>query len=154
MDEVTRRHAIKAAAAVGATVFGSSALLADGQEEKTHPNEGVEVRSEAAAASFGLRELFGVVDQNGRLCRGRGAITSQKLGTGFYEVIFNRDVRLAAYIATIGLCGNVGSSSPGDISVVGRFNNPRGVFVATTDPSGKQSDRGFHLVVICPEGFA
>lgn len=158
MNELTRRAALRAAA-VGAAV-GTLALTAGGEpaaraEEQEHPNAGKEkVESKAAVISLGPREVWAVIDPTGKLCRGQYVKSSAKVGTGQYEVIFTRDVRRGVYLATIGLCGFVGASAPGQINVVGRFNNVNGVFIETSDSMGKLTDLGFHLLVVNPEGFA
>jgi len=104
----------------------------------------------------GPQHLFAVVDPGGALRRGLYAVSSQKadLPNGCYEVIFSRDVTHAAYIATIGSPEFSGIEQTGEITVVGRVGNPRGVFITTTDSSGHFADRGFHLAVISYEGFA
>jgi len=93
--------------------------------------------------------IYAVVNADGTLARGFRAVSSQKLSTGQYEVIFNRGVRNCAYVATIGLSGAVGASSPGEITVVGRFDNERGVFVTTHNSAGAAADLGFHIAVHC-----
>lgn len=95
--------------------------------------------------------LFAVVNANGILARGCGAISSRKvdLPVGAYEVIFDRSVRGCAYVATIGLSGNLGASATGEITVVGRFNNVSGVFLTTHNSMGQLADRGFHIAVHC-----
>lgn len=93
--------------------------------------------------------LFAVVNANGTLAFGFGGVSSTKLATGEYQVIFNHNVRNCAYVATIGLSGNVGSSPCGEIAVVGRFNNVNGVFVQTWTNACVPADRGFHLAVHC-----
>ena len=94
------------------------------------------------------RTMYAVVEANGTLARGRRAVSAARLATGAYEVVFRRDVRKSAYIATIGLSGSVGSSLPGEITVVGRFGNDRGVFVTTHSSGGAAADLGFHLAVL------
>jgi hypothetical protein len=49
---------------------------------------------------------------------------------------------------TIGLSGSAGSSLPGEITVVGRAGNDRGVFVTTHSSGGAAADLGFHLAVL------
>lgn len=95
--------------------------------------------------------LFAVVNANGALARGCGARSSRRIpgSAGVYEVIFDRNVRDCAYVATIGLSGSMNSSPPGEITVVGRFNNVNGVFITTHNSTGQLTDRGFHLAVHC-----
>jgi hypothetical protein len=92
--------------------------------------------------------MYAVVDANGALARGRRAVSAARLATGAYEVVFRRDVRRGAYVATIGLSGSAGSSLPGEITVVGRAGNDRGVFVTTHSSGGAAADLGFHLAVL------
>ena len=93
--------------------------------------------------------MYAVVNANGTLARGRRTVSATRLGTGAYEVIFRKDVRKCAYVATIGLSGSAGSSLPGEITVVGRAGNDRGVFVTTHSSGGASADLGFHLAVLC-----
>jgi hypothetical protein len=99
--------------------------------------------------------LWAVVNKDGKLQRaGCKGITSKILGStpipGHYQVIFPRNVRNCAYVATI---GNAGSASvvlhPGFAGVVGRTGNNHGVFVETFAPGGTDSSAGFHLIVEC-----
>ena len=93
--------------------------------------------------------LYAVVDANGTLARGHKAVSATRLGTGTYEVVFRKDVRRCAYLATIGLSGSAGASLPGEITVVGRSGNDRGVFLTTHSSGGASADLGFHLAVHC-----
>ena len=93
--------------------------------------------------------MYAVVNANGTLARGRNAVSATRLGTGAYEVVFRKDVRKCAYLATIGLSGSAGASLPGEITVVGRSGNDRGVFVTTHSSGGAAADLGFHLGVLC-----
>jgi hypothetical protein len=94
------------------------------------------------------RTMYAVVNANGTLARGRKAVSATRLGAGAYEVVFRKDVRKSAYLATIGLSGSAGSSLPGEITVVGRSGNDRGVFVTTHSSGGASADLGFHLAVL------
>jgi hypothetical protein len=120
------------------------------------PSDALGYLSEEAAAAAADRDeddcactLFAVVNADGTLARRFGAVSSQRLALGSYEVIFNRNVRDCAYVATIGLSGSTGSSPPGEITVVGRFNNANGVFLTTSNSAGTLADLGFHLAVHC-----
>ena len=106
----------------------------------------------AAAESHdgGGSTLFAVVNADGTLARGQKAVSAARLSTGQYEVVFRKDVRKCAYVGTIGLSGSSGSSLPGEITVVGRSGNDRGVFVTTHSSAGAFADLGFHLAVLCP----
>ncbi|MGE5764303.1 MAG: hypothetical protein ACM3ZF_10630 [Mycobacterium leprae] len=75
-------------------------------------------------------------------------MSSLRLGVGFYQVIFNRNVSNCAYVATIGDQAN-GQQPPGEITVATRAGNNNGVFVSTHNSAGGAADLDFHLVVIC-----
>jgi len=103
----------------------------------------------AGPAGAPATKLFAVVNADGSLARGSGAPTATQSGPGEYQVRFNQNVRNCAYTATIGLSGSVGTSEPGEITVVGEFDSENGVFLTTHDSAGASSDRGFHLAVFC-----
>ncbi len=90
---------------------------------------------------------WAVVDANGNLIRDLGAIASNRLNAGVYEVRFNRNVTHCAYVATIGLPGQ-GNPPPGEISVASS-PNPNGVRVDTANNAGAPADLPFHLAVHC-----
>jgi hypothetical protein len=120
------------------------------------PSDALEYLSEETAASAADRDtddcactLFAVVNANGTLARGFRAVSSQRFAVGRYAVTFNRNVRGCAYVATIGLSGSVGFSSPGQISVVGLVSSANGVFIAVSNSAGADADLGFHLAVHC-----
>jgi hypothetical protein len=154
MKSVTRREAIVAAAAGTTALAAAAAGAADTPPKKKKHNTEPPVPSKAKPESVGPRELFAVVDRDGTLRRGLHAVSSQALENGVYEVIFNRDVRRGVYLATLGGHGFEGMPLMGSIAVVGRATDPRGVLVFITDLSGDQIGSGFHLLVVCPEGYA
>jgi hypothetical protein len=83
------------------------------------------------------------------LAQSLGALSCTRLALGTYEVIFDHNVRACAYEGTIGLVGSSGTPPPGEISVVGRATDVRGVFVRTFASNGALADRAFHLAVHC-----
>jgi hypothetical protein len=97
---------------------------------------------------------WAVVNDNGNLVRGAGAVTAKQLFTpatrGSYQVTFNRRVKGCALTATI---GRVNSASrepdPGEIGVAYRHGNSKSVYVKTRDSDGTEADRSFHLAVLC-----
>ena len=92
---------------------------------------------------------FAVVDRNGVVVRGKGVVSAARLAAGQYEVIFNRRVRNCVYVATVGDVDDIGVEAPGEITTVGRFGNPSGVFVSTHNSGGAFEDRSFVLFVNC-----
>lgn len=117
-------------------------LPEEAQETQAPDVTEADAQSDDCACTF-----YAVVNADGTLARGFRAASSQRLAVGNYEVVFHRSVRNSAYVATIGLSGAVGAASPGEITVVGRFNNERGVFVTTHNSAGALADAGFHLAV-------
>jgi hypothetical protein len=107
-------------------------------------------RLDGASAEAFARPLFAVVNEDGSLARGNGAVSSsQTAPPGDYLVTFNRDITSCAYIATIGLTGSSGTATPGQIDVVRSSASAATVWVATSDGAGAESNRPFHLVVMC-----
>jgi hypothetical protein len=104
-----------------------------------------------SAAAGGAGILFAVVNGNGTLARGSGAVSASKLpATGEYQIIFNKSVNRGAFLSTIGLSADSGQSPPGEIIVNLRVGTTNGVFVQTSDSEGKDADRSFHLAVVLP----
>jgi hypothetical protein len=91
--------------------------------------------------------LWAVIATNGSAARNGHAASSEKVATGQYVVVFDRDVKACAYVATLG--GTAAESVVGQISVTRRSINANGVFVKTYDSAGVAADRSFHLAVFC-----
>lgn len=91
--------------------------------------------------------FWAVVESNGVLVRGFGAVGAVRLAVGMYQVTFSHDVSRSAFVGNTGFTGNVGVAPFGVVSVVGRFGVPNGVFVETFDAAGNFVDRAFHLHV-------
>jgi len=102
------------------------------------------------AAATLKKVLWAVVNSDGTLARGKGALDANRLGGGQYEVLFDRNVSKCVYTATIGLSGASGFSAPGQITVGRRTGASNGVFITTHNSSGSFADRGFHLALNCP----
>jgi hypothetical protein len=152
MRDVSRRQAMTALATTGAVVLGSS--VAQAQTKAPKGNTEPPVASKASPDSYGPREMFAIVDADGSLKRGLHAVSAARLGLGTYEVIFVRDVRRGAYLATPGGHGYAGIPLPAAVSVIGRATDPRGVLVYTTSMQGDPQDTAFHVLVLCPDGYA
>ena len=158
MKTTTRRQALARAAVAGAAALGVSAAAAAQapKDKKPRPkgNNEPPVHSKASAEGYGPRELFAVVDADGKLRRGMHVAAVGALDQGLYEVIFRRDVRRGVYLATNGGHSYEGLPPVGSASVQGRATNPRGVLVSTANAQGENVNMGFHLLVICPDGYA
>jgi hypothetical protein len=134
---------------ISATVLAAGAAFAVPQPPSRGPGKKPKV-SYPESKTVATQTKFAVVNANGITARGRGVVSSQSLGTGFYEVIFNRNVTRCAYVATVGSSATSGTEPTGEMTVVGRAGNVNGVFLTSTDSTGAAADRGFHLQILCP----
>ncbi len=106
-------------------------------------------------ASRSQSTLWAVVDVDGHLAYGNGAVSSQQLGAdGTYEVVFDRDVSRCAYVAVGGDYTGDTYSGPDDAITIGvapRDNNSTAVFALQYDAvlTRDSYSSGFHLVVNC-----
>ena len=110
-----------------------------------------QVPSAGLAVSSGGLDYWAVVNSDGVLARGRGLVAGDpaaRTEPGIYQVIFNRDVRGCAYVATIGNV-SVGGPNRGQISVASLPTNVNGVRVRTAGDDGVVLDKPFHVAAIC-----
>jgi hypothetical protein len=103
----------------------------------------------ASDTALGGVDYWAVVSGTGVTARSRGGESSTRLARGTYEVLFRDDIRECAYTGTIGSTGFGGPPAPGLITVSGRANDVRGVFVQIYNANGVTADRPFHLLVSC-----
>ena len=94
-------------------------------------------------------DRWAVVNKDGTLVRGAGVASLARLGTGAYEVIFNKNVSQCVYVAAIGLAVTGIVPPAGEIGVAARGNNQNGVYIRTRNSDGASADRPFHLFVGC-----
>jgi len=91
--------------------------------------------------------LWGVVAAAGTMSRGSHVTACEKVATGQFVVIFDRDVKACAFVGSLG--GTAAESVVGQISATRRSINANGVFVRTYDSAGTAADKSFHLAVFC-----
>jgi hypothetical protein len=91
---------------------------------------------------------WAVVSASGQLVRSHNVTSVARTSSGRYQVIFNRDVRNCAYIASLG-DPSAASPSLGGIATGRLGSNMNGVAVRTVDPDGHQANRSFHIIVPC-----
>ena len=89
-----------------------------------------------------------VVTGAGVLARQRGVTSATRTGVGRYQVIFNRDVRSCAYVATVGDPGAAGPPQ-GQVTVGALASNVNGVNIRTESSQGNAQNKPFHLLVSC-----
>jgi hypothetical protein len=102
----------------------------------------------AAVFAEGLTH-FAVVNAGGQQVRARGTTSAARTAEGRYQVIFNRDVRGCAYYATVGGPSAVPPPGNGLISVSSLASNVNGVDITTENQNGVNTNRPFHLLVLC-----
>jgi hypothetical protein len=90
-----------------------------------------------------------VIDYTGNLVRGDGVLGVTRLGTGRFEVLFDRSVADCAYTATIGDPKNALVYNPGLVFTAGGHTGGDRVYVETKNPGGGLSNYPFHLAVSC-----
>jgi len=94
-------------------------------------------------------QYYGVVAADGTLARGPHVTSSAQLGTGSYEVIFDKNVSKCAFTGSIGTISDGSIPNPGQLTVAGRAGNVNGVFVRIVDRTGVSLDSSFHVAVNC-----
>jgi hypothetical protein len=155
MNTLSRRDAMKMAASGGVAALAATAVAAsDPAQDKPKVNNEPSVEGTTIAQRYGARQLFAVVDWDGTLKRGLHAVSARSLSVGYYEVVFDRDVRHGAYVATSGGPGFAGVPAAAVATVMGRASDPHAVLVCVSGMNGGPIAAGFHLIVICPEDFA
>jgi len=92
-----------------------------------------------------------VVSSLGQLIRGRGVTSTARTSQGRYQVVFNRDVRGCAYVASVGATSAAGPPA-GTASVASLPSSVNGVDVRTVDYNTNGdalNNKPFHLMVSC-----
>ncbi|MBN1528914.1 MAG: hypothetical protein JW895_07630 [Thermoleophilaceae bacterium] len=96
-------------------------------------------------------QLQAVVNAQGQLVAGRGVASNgvaHTVGTGVYQVTFDRSVAACAYSGM--LVDSAGGTPPvGLIGAATIAANPNAVQVGTADADGTAADRPFHIVLSC-----
>ncbi|ASW53830.1 hypothetical protein [Plantactinospora sp. KBS50] len=123
------------------------------QQPEAAPGEVEEAaRTLVPATSAGMpptaQAFWAVVNSDGTLARGFGAVATSRLALGQYQVTFSHDVSRSGFVAAQGFTGSLGVPADGTAVVVGRAGVPAAVFVATYNSAGALSDRAFHLAIL------
>jgi hypothetical protein len=96
-----------------------------------------------------VQRAWAVVDEDGTLVRDQHATGVAQPLDGQYDVTFDRNIRMCAYVATPGDPGTDIVFNPTFISVSRTPGTNNSVRVETKNAGGGLSDRPFHLVVVC-----
>ena len=103
---------------------------------------GSTVEEADAAKKRQLKTLWAVIQDDGLTTSYKGLTGNQHLGTGEYQIDFNRNISKCAYTAT------ASSGSSDDISTYN--SGPQSVkVIALTNDGSAYDDAPFHLVVNC-----
>jgi hypothetical protein len=144
---------------ISAAILAAAATLAGCQDLASPPSEALGPADaspapapEASAsaqditlASTTAKQLWAVVRIDGTLAHGSRVTSTTHLGTGQYEVTFNKNVAGCSYVAT---SVNAHTQALGIFSAGGHLS-PNGVYVETKNQGGGLTDGPFHLLVAC-----
>lgn len=132
-------------AALSAVVAGLGLPAVAGDNDGRLRRPGSE-GTEASARSFFAAE----VAADGSLVSGAGAISSGRVNTGAYQVLFNKNNLHARCWWTVSPGGRgifqIGSASA---SAEARSGTNNGIFVVTRNADGVAIDNAFMVVVVC-----
>jgi hypothetical protein len=145
--------ALLVAAFLGAAVVLSanegSSSAEDGRRQPVTEKGTEHLLTKASASSYGLLDVhcWARLDAQGALIDGYNVVSSRRLLTGGYEVVFNTSVEHAAYQATVATT-TVGIPPRGSAMVAPRSGNRFAVWIDTTDEHGNYADRPVHIVTV------
>jgi hypothetical protein len=128
--------------------LGGSAIKEQALDGTRLPEVAAAARARAADQATGLA-LQVAVRADGTRGAARGVVSTAKLDTGRYQVIFDRDVSACLYATTLVQVAPARADVTGQIAVAPIADNANGVRIATADAAGAAADRGFHLLVSC-----
>lgn len=94
--------------------------------------------------------LYAIVNSNGTLDQGKGAVSSAPAGTGTYNVIFDRNISTCASVATPADSTASGVVSAEEVTLNQLAGNPNGFFVVARNSDGTAVNSAFTIVVVCP----
>jgi hypothetical protein len=133
--------------ATGAAV--GAAIAADGPSNLNSPGAVTTSAPKALAKAAAKPRVTAVVRADGSEHRGRGLVSSNRLGVGTYEVFFDRSIKKCAWVGTVGQGNFSGSTGAGMVTITGRVGTNNGLFVTTFDGGGAAADLPFLTTVIC-----
>ena len=126
--------------------LGGGAIKESALDGTRLPEVASAARARLADQATGLT-LRTVVAADGAKSNDRGVVSTAKLGTGRYQVIFDRDVR--ACVAAGTLVESAAAPFTGEIAIAPLRDNANGISIATAGSDGRAADRAFHLLVSC-----
>jgi hypothetical protein len=95
-----------------------------------------------------IEPMWAIVLPTGAVTRSSGDLVQvMKIGTGLYQVEFDRMINACAWVASIGAGSN--ATYLGEINASLRVSNDSALLVDTNLSTGAPSDQGFHVMVMC-----
>jgi hypothetical protein len=128
--------------------------VADGAVEGSKLSDGAVGTEKLADAAVSNSKLTNplysaVIAANGNLVRSVGATSSSRLGTGLYEVRFDRDLSECSWIGQVGSPDGVPVAS-GEVSTSLRSPaDSEALLLIVNNSAGVVADRPFHVFVHC-----
>ncbi len=151
MNKLMKTGVTLSTAALLATGAAVGTALADGGPSNLN-SPGAEATSApkvVAKAGKPKQRVTAVVKADGSKHRGLGFVSSAKIGTGVYEVFFDRSIKKCAWTGTVGLGGFSGATGAGMVTITGRNGTNNGLFVTTFNGAGTATDLPFLATVTC-----
>lgn len=121
---------------------GTIPVSADGARNFTVLASGASTHVIIQLTGYYIRPTWAEIDAAGGYVAGSRVTSVSHLGTGSYQVDFDRDVSGCAYAATSFYFGNPMTVEP-------RSGDVHGVYVGATDSAGTTVDTQFYLTVTC-----
>ena len=147
---------MKKSISVGVTLAAAAALtgglLASTASADTSAAKNVPGKTSFVAASTAASvppRVFAVVNGDSTLLRGKAVASTASLGTGVYDIRFNRNISTCSWVGTVGFGSFSGSTGPAMITITGRAGTNNGLFVTTFDSTGTPAALPFSADVIC-----
>jgi hypothetical protein len=132
---------------------GSITLCGGSNELPCNANQDLNLQAYGSAThlvidvgGFYIRKMAAAVASNATIVEGNRATSSAKLGTGRYEVVFDRNVSDCTYSASV---SNEPGGLPGYAVVDPRIGNTNAVYVGVYNKDGALADRPFYVEVTC-----
>ena len=147
---------------LGGVSYGLARGSIDGREVRNRSLTGTDLKRDSVGGTVIKESTLGAVPQAGGVTHfaavsaegaplsTRGVLTTFKNSEqGDYLVVFDKEIRNCAYIATIVNAGPTENALRGQIGVGLSVADARALQVQTTNAAGAPAKRSFHVAVLC-----
>lgn len=138
---------LAAASALTGGLLATTTASADTSAAKNLPGKASFIAASPSATV--PARVWAVVNSDGTTIRGKAVASTSSLGTGVYDVRFNRNISSCSWVGTVGYGTFTGSTGPAMITITGRSGTNNGLFVTTYDSTGVPAALPFSADVIC-----